>query len=71
MIKIQDQQMTLMQKRKFMNQPNVITRGRNYLQLECPEKKLLKPSMRIELSVCVQTVQFVSPYGGSDNPAGG
>jgi hypothetical protein len=71
MTKIRDQQMTLMHKRKFRNQPHVITRGRSYAQLECPEKKLLKPSMRIDSSVCVQTVQFVRPYGGLDNPEGG
>jgi hypothetical protein len=41
-----------------------------HLLLECPEGKLLKPSLRMLISVCVHIVEFDRPYGdGSTEPA--
>jgi hypothetical protein len=41
-----------------------------YLLLEWPEGKLLKPSLRMLMSVCVHIVEFDRPYGdGSIEPA--
>ena len=42
----------------------------NHSLLECPEGKLLKPSLRMLMSVCVHIVEFDRPYGdGSTEPA--
>lgn len=42
------------------------------LLLECPEGKLLNPSFKIALSICVHMVEFDNPYGvGSADPASG